>query len=186
MVLVFVIARLWGLDLRDLASQGVGAQFAGALVEVFLIGIVAYGLWELLEIMADRARSRSSARPLASTARGGEEQFEGEGGQGGTRLGTIMPLVRRIGQVIILALALLAVLGQIGVNITPLLAGAGIVGLGGGLRRPGAGQGHHLGGVLSSSTTPSARASTSTSARSRARWRASRSAPCSYATTTGR
>ena len=126
-VLVFVIAKLWGLDLRDLASQGVGAQFAGALVEVFLIGIVAYGLWELLEIMADR--QIAIERAALGLDGESEEQFEGEGGQGGTRLGTIMPLVRRIGQVTILALALLAVLGQVGVNITPLLAGAGIVGL---------------------------------------------------------
>ena len=126
-VLVFVVARLWGLDLRDLASQGVGAQFAGALVEVFLIGIVAYGLWELLEIMADR--QIAIERATLGIGDESEEQFEGEGGEGGTRLGTIMPLVRRIGQVGILALALLAVLGQLGVNITPLLAGAGIVGL---------------------------------------------------------
>ena len=127
LVLIFVIARLWGLDLRDLASQGVGAQFAGALLEVFLIGIVAYGLWELLEIMANR----QIAIERATLGLDGEDegQFEGEGGQGGTRLGTIMPLVRRTGQVIILALAVLAVLGQVGVNITPLLAGAGIVGL---------------------------------------------------------
>ena len=61
---------------------------------------------------------------------GDEEQFEGEGGQGGTRLGTVMPLVRRTGQAIIAAFALLTVLGQIGVNVTPLLAGAGIIGLG--------------------------------------------------------
>ena len=128
LVLVFVIARLWGLDLRDLASQGVGAQFAGALVEVFLIGIVAYGLWELLEIMADRQIAIERAA-LGLDGEEEEEQFEGEGGEGGTRLGTVMPLVRRIGQVGILALALLAVLGQVGVNITPLLAGAGIVGL---------------------------------------------------------
>ena len=40
-----------------------------------------------------------------------------------------MPLVRGTGQVIIAVLAVLAVLGQIGVNVTPLLAGAGIVGV---------------------------------------------------------
>ena len=127
LVLIFVLARMWGLDLRDLASQGVGAQFAGALLEVFLIGVVAYGLWELLEIMANR----QVAIERATLGIDGEDegQFEGEGGQGGTRLGTIMPLVRRTGQVIILVLAVLAVLGQLGVNITPLLAGAGIVGL---------------------------------------------------------
>ena len=127
LVLIFVLARVWGLDLRDLASQGVGAQFAGALLEVFLIGVVAYGLWELLEIMANR--QIAIERATLGIDDDGEGQFEGEGGQGGTRLGTIMPLVRRTGQVIILALAVLAVLGQLGVNITPLLAGAGIVGL---------------------------------------------------------
>ena len=126
-VLVVALARLWGLDLHDLASQGVGAQLAGALVEVVLIGVVAYGLWELLEVMA--SRQIAIERVTLGLDGEGEEQFEGEGGRGGTRLGTVMPLVRRTGQAIIAALALLAVLGQIGVNVTPLLAGAGIVGL---------------------------------------------------------
>ena len=126
-LLVIILARVWGLDLRDLASQGVGAQLAGALVEVFLIGIVAYGCWELLEIMANR--QIAIERAALGLDDESEEQLEGEGGQDGTRLGTVMPLVRRTGQVLIAALALLAVLGQVGVNVTPLLAGAGIVGV---------------------------------------------------------
>ena len=126
-LLVIILARVWGLDLRDVASQGVGAQLAGALVEVFLIGIVAYGCWELLEIMANR--QIAIERAALGLDDESEEQLEGEGGQGGTRLGTVMPLVRRTGQVLIAALALLAVLGQVGVNVTPLLAGAGIVGV---------------------------------------------------------
>ena len=126
-VLVIILARVWGLDLRDVASQGVGAQLAGALVEVFLIGIVAYGFWELLEIMANR--QIAIERAALGLDDESEEQLEGEGGQGGTRLGTVMPLVRRTGQVLIAALALLAVLGQVGVNVTPLLAGASIVGV---------------------------------------------------------
>ena len=126
-LLVIILARVWGLDLRDVASQGVGAQLAGALVEVFLIGIVAYGFWELLEIMANR--QIAIERAALGLDDESEEQLEGEGGQGGTRLGTVMPLLRRTGQVLIAALALLAVLGQVGVNVTPLLAGAGIVGV---------------------------------------------------------
>ena len=125
--LVIILARVWGLDLRDVASQGVGAQLAGALVEVFLIGIVTYGFWELLEIMANR--QIAIERAALGLDDESEEQLEGEGGQGGTRLGTVMPLVRRTGQVLIAALALLAVLGQVGVNVTPLLAGAGIIGV---------------------------------------------------------
>ena len=126
-VLILVLARIWGLDLRDLASQGVGAQLAGAMVEIFLIGIVAYGVWELLEIVSNR--QVAIERAALGIDDEGEEQSEGEGGKGGTRLGTIMPLIRGTGQVIIVTLAVLAVLGQIGVNVTPLLAGAGIIGV---------------------------------------------------------
>ncbi len=126
-VLILLLAKIWGLDLRDLASQGVGAQLAGALVEIFLIGIVAYGCWELLEIVSNRQIAIERA-VLGIDGEGGD-RAEGEAGQGGTRLGTIMPLVRRTGQVIIAVLAVLAVLGQIGVNVTPLLAGAGIIGV---------------------------------------------------------
>ena len=126
-VLIVSLARLWGPDLQDLASQGVGAQLAGSLVEVFLIGVVAYGIWELLEVMANR--QIAIERATLGLDGDDEKQFEGEGGQGGTRLGTVMPLVRRTDQAIISVFALLAVLGQIGVNVTPLLAGAGIIGL---------------------------------------------------------
>ena len=183
-LLVIILARVWGLDLRDLASQGVGAQLAGALVEVFLIGIVAYGCWELLEIMANR--QIAIERAALGLDDESEEQLEGEGGQGGTRLGTVMPLVRRTGQVLIAALALLAVLGQVGVNVTPLLAGAGIVGVAIGFGAPGPGQGHHLRRVLPDRRRLPTGASTSTSAPSRGRSRKSRSAPCNCAITTGR
>ena len=121
------LTRLWGLDLRDLASQGVGAQFAGAMIEVLVIGLIAYGLWELLEIMADR--QVAIERATLGIGDEAEEPMEGEGGRGGTRLGTVMPLLRRTGQAIIAGLALLAILGQVGVNVTPLLAGAGVIGL---------------------------------------------------------
>jgi small-conductance mechanosensitive channel len=41
----------------------------------------------------------------------------------------LLPLVRRVGQVIIYAVALLILLDQLGINISPLLAGLGIGGL---------------------------------------------------------
>jgi len=126
-VSILALAWLWGLDLRAVASQGVGARLAGALVEVSLIAIVAYALWELLEILSNR--QVAIERATLGVADDEEAQFEGEGGRGGTRLGTVMPLVRRTGQALIAVFALLAVLGQVGVNIAPLLAGAGIVGL---------------------------------------------------------
>lgn len=126
-LVIVVLTSLWGLDLRDLASQGVGGRLAGVMTEVFLIAVVAYGLWELLNIVADRQTA------IEQVTLGIDPDDEGhsdaEVGTGGTRLGTLMPLLRRVGQVVILALTLLAILGQLGVNVLPLLAGAGIAGL---------------------------------------------------------
>ena len=124
-VTLFLLAGLRGLNLYDVASQGVGALFAGALIEIFVMGMVAFGLWELMNIVADR---QMAIERVTLGADEGEEQ-EGEGGQGGTRLGTLMPLVRGAVRVAILLLTILAILGQLGINITPLLAGAGVIGL---------------------------------------------------------
>jgi len=126
LILVIVgLASMWGLNLQDLASQGVGAQFAGALIQVIVIAIIAYGLWEMMNIVADRQIA------IDRIAQGGEEEQEneGEGGMGGTRLGTLMPLIRGTARFFIVLLAGLAILGQLGINITPLLAGAGVLGL---------------------------------------------------------
>jgi len=125
--LIVVLATLWGVDLRDLASQGMNAQIAGVLTEVFLIAIVAYGLWELINIVADRQIAMEKALAGDEDDDGGHG--DGPGGKGGTRLGTLMPLIRGTGRVVIVVMAVLAILGQFGVNVTPLLAGAGIVGL---------------------------------------------------------
>ncbi|MEO1733154.1 MAG: mechanosensitive ion channel family protein, partial [Pseudomonadota bacterium] len=58
------------------------------------------------------------------------DQVEGEGGgAGGSRLTTVLPLVRVTAQVAILVIFVLLALGSLGIDITPLLAGAGILGL---------------------------------------------------------
>jgi hypothetical protein len=126
LILVVGLAKLWGLNLQDVASQGVGAQMAGAMLEIFLIAVIAYGLWELLNIAANR---QTAIERVTLGLDSEDQEDRAEGGSGGTRLGTLMPLFRLIGKVAIATLAVLAVLGQLGVNIAPLLAGAGIFGL---------------------------------------------------------
>jgi small-conductance mechanosensitive channel len=60
-------------------------------------------------------------------ATGGEAGAEG--GTGLSRLATVLPIVRLTLQAAIITLTLLLALSQLGVNITPLLAGAGVLGL---------------------------------------------------------
>ncbi len=61
---------------------------------------------------------------------GDEEDAENEmGGQGATRLATLLPLVRNVLLASIVVLSFMIVLSNMGVDIAPLFAGAGVVGL---------------------------------------------------------
>lgn len=112
---------LWGLSWQDLASQGFGAQVAGSFTEILLILIVAYGLWEALEILTERQIV------LEKIALKDDPKYDPA--YGVTRLETVLPLVKGAIKATIITLVVLAVLGEIGVNVLPLLAGAGVVGL---------------------------------------------------------
>ena len=123
---VFLL-ELWGVDIEVLAEQGVGARFAGAIIDTFLIVVLAYGLWELIRIVTDR---QIAVERVALGVGGRDEEVQdGEGGGAGARLGTLLPLVKLAARIAIVVMAALAVLGELGVNILPLLAGASVLGL---------------------------------------------------------
>lgn len=124
-VVILGLASMWGLNLRDLAAQGIGAQFAGSVLQSLIILMFAYAAWEAMNIAA----ARQIAIDRAAVAGDEPVEQEGEGGKGGTRLGTLMPLIRGTARFFIVLLAGLAVLDEMGVNVTPLLAGAGVLGL---------------------------------------------------------
>jgi small-conductance mechanosensitive channel len=57
-----------------------------------------------------------------------DEDME-EGGAGGSRIGTLLLLLRKFMLAVIIVMATLIMLSSIGVNIGPLIAGAGVIGL---------------------------------------------------------
>lgn len=118
---ILFIASAWDIDFQTLATDSIGGRFAGALIDIGLIMLIAYVLWEVSRIMIDRQIEQE----------GGGEQAEmgDEGGTGGSRLGTLLPLIKRTVQITIAIMAMMLVLSALGVNIGPLLAGAGVVGL---------------------------------------------------------
>jgi small-conductance mechanosensitive channel len=58
-----------------------------------------------------------------------EDEEQEEGGAGGSRMATLLLLLRKFMLVVILVMAALIVLSAMGVNIGPLIAGAGVFGL---------------------------------------------------------
>jgi moderate conductance mechanosensitive channel len=129
-IVLYVVAamflmRIWGVDLFSMAERSVGSRIAEALVDIGLTGLVAYVLWEMARISVDRrlAKEARESGPAAAGERG--EQ----GGQGASRLRTLLPLLRGAAQVTIAVMAVMLVLSSLGVDIGPLLAGAGVVGI---------------------------------------------------------
>ena len=124
---VLFVLELWGVDIEAVAEESVGARLAGALLSSLLIVALAYGLWQLIRVAADRRIAIE--RVALGLGDGSEGPQEGEGGGAGARLGTLLPLAKAAARVAIAVVAVLAVLGEAGVNILPLLAGASVAGL---------------------------------------------------------
>ena len=127
-LVLMIIGRIWGIDFANLASAGVGAQFAGRFIEILGILAVGYLVWELVSLWINRRLA--AERTMAGFDLTEDEPGGGEGGgQGGSRLSTVLPLLLGVAKAAIATIFGLIALGNIGIDITPLLAGAGIIGL---------------------------------------------------------
>ena len=118
--IIIVLAKLLGLNLRELAASGLGAEIASNILGFMLILAGGYVAYEVTSLWINRRLAKEFPD---------EEDDSEEGGSGMTRMATILPIMRMTLQATIVVLTVLLALGQLGVNITPLLAGAGVLGL---------------------------------------------------------
>jgi moderate conductance mechanosensitive channel len=119
---VMVIVNLWDIDLMGMASRAAGASVAGMLVDVGVTLMLAYLIWQLAKTAIDRRLEREAGPKGVSDP--GEA-----GGIGASRLRTLLPLARGTVFVVVCVMSTMTILAALGVNIGPLLAGAGVVGL---------------------------------------------------------
>jgi moderate conductance mechanosensitive channel len=87
---------------------------------------VGYIAWELIRLAIDRHLQGVPTGPKLPGLAGGDE--EEEGGPG-SRLQTILPMLRFMIGALIATVATLVVLSRLGINTAPLIAGAGVFGL---------------------------------------------------------
>ena len=120
--IIIAVGKLWGVNLRNIADGALGAQLAAHVVGFLLVIAVGYLAWEILNLWVNRQLAKEM--PPEEAGEGAEM-----GGAGGSRLATILPIVHVALQVTVITLTVLLALSQLGVNITPLLAGAGVFGL---------------------------------------------------------
>ena len=112
--LFFGSLRLWGIDIE------IGRMFTRSALSIVLILLVSFIAWQLIKARIDQK--------LKEEMPDDDEEAE-EGGAGGSRMGTLLVLLRKFVLAVMFVIVSLIILASLGVNIGPLIAGAGVIGL---------------------------------------------------------
>ncbi|MEM8811349.1 MAG: mechanosensitive ion channel domain-containing protein [Pseudomonadota bacterium] len=124
---IIVFALTWRVNIWMLEGGGISTQIAHAALQVAGTLMVAYLLWNAVHIWIAR-RIREEEEEQARLA--GVETTEMEiGGTGQSRLRTLLPLARLTFQITLGVITVMIVMSSMGIDIAPVLAGAGVVGL---------------------------------------------------------
>lgn len=118
--LLYVIAALallqaWGLNTLGWLDSPLGRHVAGSAFSIGLILVFSLILWEAVSSSIERYLSQTDSNGVML--------------QRSARARTLLPLLRTTVMVFLLVMVTLIVLSELGVNIGPLLAGAGVIGL---------------------------------------------------------
>ena len=122
-IIMTLIARAWDMTIAELlaGSGGIADNLFSFLMTV-VVGYVAY------EAVSLWINSRMAAEMTALGM--SQEDADAEmGGASGSRLSTVLPLMLLTARATIIVVFGLLAIGNLGIDITPLLAGAGVLGL---------------------------------------------------------
>ncbi len=120
---VMVFAQLWGIPLFSFAQSDFGARVMRTVLDIGFTVLIAYIVWEITKAAIDsQLAADGDDAPVAELGSEG-------GGQGASRLKTLLPLIKRFIQVTLIVMAGMIILSSFGVDIGPLIAGAGVVGV---------------------------------------------------------
>lgn len=115
LVLFMWLLFMWGVPVR------LGLQTAQSFIGILFTVVVAYMVWAFISVAIER-KINSHGTEEAET--GGEG-----GGAGGDRFATLLQLFRKFLFGFLVVVVSLIILSSLGIDITPLLAGASVFGL---------------------------------------------------------
>ena len=110
-----IILAAWHIDVADILFGQVGRDVLSRIADIAIVLVLSLAAWEILGgiIYAQLNRRDDSGYSMLRSA----------------RARTLLPLVRNVLLIVISVMASLIILSEVGVDIAPLLAGAGVVGL---------------------------------------------------------
>jgi len=110
-----VVLDAWGLDSLGWLGTPFGQRVSASAVSILLILLLALVAWEVVSSLIERY--------LTGTDGNGRTVERSQ------RIRTLLPLLRNAFAVLLATLVSLIVLSELGLDIAPLLAGAGVIGL---------------------------------------------------------
>ncbi len=115
---VLAVLFIWGAALGTIFSSGAGREFLANGVSIIFTVLGGWICWRVLTGYLSKRVAGDSSQGQPALSR---------------RMQTLFPLFRNILRIVIIAAVTLVALAELGINIAPLLAGAGVVGLAVGL-----------------------------------------------------
>ncbi len=112
--LFFIISRLWGINLP------LAQLLTGKVLDILITLLLGFIFWQFVKARIDKK--------LKEELPDEEEEME-EGGAGGSRIATLLLLLKKFILAVLVIMVSLIVLSSMGIDIGPLIAGAGVVGL---------------------------------------------------------
>ena len=112
-VAVFATLEAWGVDSFGWIGTDTGRRIIGSIVSSAFVIAIAVIFWEMVSSAIERYLARSADGEVKLSA----------------RAKTLLPLLRKVLLIVVSTIVVLIILSEIGVNIGPLLAGAGVLGL---------------------------------------------------------
>ncbi|MHC2455387.1 small-conductance mechanosensitive channel [Rhizobium leguminosarum] len=122
-VAALLIARGWNVNLSDLAAaETVTTRLIRAGIRIVIVLLVTDVIWKLASTLIDSQMAVASRSVQ-------EGHQEGPDARRRQRLNTLLPILRNVLFLAIGAVGFLMILDAVGIQIGPLLAGAGVVGI---------------------------------------------------------
>ncbi|MEX3008919.1 mechanosensitive ion channel family protein [Hoeflea sp. TYP-13] len=125
LILIFAVGelgRLWGVD-----YERIGGHWLATILDSILIMVYTYLAYQAINLYIDKKIIEEGGTLDDTPANPGEG--DSEGGTGESRMATLLPIFRNVFIVLLVTISAAFILSDWGVNVAPLFAGAGVVGL---------------------------------------------------------
>ncbi|MBH3427696.1 mechanosensitive ion channel family protein [Pseudomonas alkylphenolica] len=113
---IVLLGRIWGFSVLDFAMRNsLGRAISDSLSSIGLILLVTWLLWVVIDTAIQEAMKPTVGRRNSR--------------QPSTRVRTILPLLRNAIKIMLVVICTITTMANLGINVAPFLAGAGVIGL---------------------------------------------------------